>query len=280
MQLHINTPLIQFRQLSRDVWLKMEALQPTGSFKIRCVGLACQEYYRQGARYFISSSGGNAGLAVAYAGCRLGVPVSVVVPETTSAQAEVVVHGSSWQEANQYALRMAGASDAFIHPFDDPLLWKGHASMIDEVVASGLCPDVVVLAVGGGGPLCGVIEGLERNGLGNVPVIAAETEGTASFHAASAAGHLVELDAIDSVATSLGAKRVCEQVVDYARSRPVINQCVTDAEAVRACRRFADDHRVVTETPWSVFMKVKGVLEPYRTPLFIVCGGLQCCWII
>ena len=173
MQLHINTPLINSRPLSqtagRNVWLKMDALQPSGSFKIRGVGLACQEYYQKGARSFISSSGGNAGLAVAYAGRMLGIPVTVVVPETTSKraiellrleQAQVLVHGSSWQEANQFASTMTGDTDAFIHPFDDPLLWKGHATMIDEVVAAGLRPDAVVLSVGGGGLMCGVIEGL------------------------------------------------------------------------------------------------------------------------
>lgn len=108
MQLHINTPLINSRPLSqiseRNVWLKMDALQPSGSFKIRGVGLACQEYYQKGARSFISSSGGNAGLAVAYAGRMLGIPVTVVVPETTSKraidllrleQAKVIVHAAS-----------------------------------------------------------------------------------------------------------------------------------------------------------------------------------------
>ena len=143
----------------------MDALQPSGSFKIRGVGLACQEYYQKGARSFISSSGGNAGLAVAYAGRMLGIPVTVVVPETTSKraidllrleQAKVIVHGSSWQEANQLACAMVGDTDAFIHPFDDPLLWKGHATMIDEVVAAGVRPDAVVLSVGGGGLMCGV----------------------------------------------------------------------------------------------------------------------------
>src|SRR3990167_6578113 len=114
MPLHIETPLLPSRPLSvlagRSVWLKLDALQPPGSFKIRGMGLACEEYQRRGARRFVSSSGGNAGLAVAYAGRRLSVPVTVVVPETTSQRArellgleaaEVVVHGASWQEANE-----------------------------------------------------------------------------------------------------------------------------------------------------------------------------------
>lgn len=264
----------------------MDALQPSGSFKIRGIGLACHTYYENGARRFISSSGGNAGLAVAYAGRLLGVPVIVVVPETTSSrakdllrleQAEVVVYGNSWQEANQYALSLVKETDAFLHPFDNPLLWQGHATMIDEVVSSGLRPDAVVLSVGGGGLLCGVIEGLQRNGLSDVPVIAVETEGAASFHAAVNAGRAVEIERINTVATSLGAKRVCDRAVRYAGSHTVISELVTDAQAVNACRKFTDDHRVVTEpacgASLACFYEKKAVLEPFINPLVIVCGG-------
>lgn len=80
--LHIETPFFESRPLTigagRSIWLKLESLQPPGSFKIRGIGLACQEYVRRGAKRLISSSGGNAGIAVAYAGRHLSVPVVVV----------------------------------------------------------------------------------------------------------------------------------------------------------------------------------------------------------
>ena len=92
MTLQIQTPLIESRPLSlaagRTVWLKLDALQPCGSFKLRGVGHACEVHHARGARHFVSSSGGNAGLAVAYAGRKLGVPVTVVVPETTTERAK------------------------------------------------------------------------------------------------------------------------------------------------------------------------------------------------
>lgn len=78
----------------------------------------------------------NAGIAVAYAGRRLSIPVSVFVPETTSERAkalirqegaDVFVHGASWQEANERAPAAVDHETAFIHPFDDPLLWAGQA---------------------------------------------------------------------------------------------------------------------------------------------------------
>ena len=112
----IHTPLIESLPLSNicgtRVFAKMDALQPSGSFKMRGIGYAAQHYATQGAKRLISSSGGNAGLAVAYAGRTLGLPVLVVVPETTpqraidllqQEKADVIVHGTSWVEANALA---------------------------------------------------------------------------------------------------------------------------------------------------------------------------------
>ena len=82
MPLHVDTPLIESHPLSlasgRRIFLKLDALQPPGSFKLRGIGHACEVHHAHGAQRFVSSSGGNAGLAVAYAGRRLGVPVTVV----------------------------------------------------------------------------------------------------------------------------------------------------------------------------------------------------------
>jgi L-serine/L-threonine ammonia-lyase len=290
MPLHIETPLIPSRQLShlsgRTVWLKMDALQAPGSFKIRGVGHACTEYVNRGARRLVSSSGGNAGLAVAYAGRSMGVPVTVVVPQTTSErakelllleEAEVIVHGASWQEANELALSLVGPTDAFLHPFDDPLLWEGHATVIDEVARAGLVPDAVVLSVGGGGLLSGVAEGLHRNGWSHIPIIAVETEGAASFHAAAESGHAVQLDQINSIATSLGAKRVCEQAVKWSQERPIRCVLVSDKSAVDASERFLVDHRVLVEPACGASLALayenSPALEPFKTVLVIVCGG-------
>ena len=185
---------------------------------------------RRARRRFVSSSGGNAGIAVAYAGRMLSVPVVVVVPETATdlakglirqEDAEVIVHGASWMEANAHAQSLVDERAAFIHPFDDPLIWAGHASMIDEVARAGEAFDAVVLAVGGGGLMSGVIEGLDRNGLSRTPVIAAETEGAAALAKSIEAGRRIELPAITSIATTLGAKMVCERAFALTKTRPI-----------------------------------------------------------
>lgn len=290
MALHLETPLLESRPLSLasdcSIWLKMEALQPPGSFKIRGVGAACEHHARNGKRRFVSSSGGNAGMAVAYAGRQLSIPVSVFVPETTTERAkalirqegaEVIVHGAAWDEANARALASADAETAFIHPFDDPLLWAGHATMIDEVVKAGLAFDAVVLSVGGGGLLSGVAEGLERNGLREIPIVTAETEGTASYLASVKAGALVELPSISGVATSLGARKVCKRAFEISQIRPVECVVVSDQSAVDACTRFLDDHRVLVEPACGAALAIAyehaDQLLRFERVLMIVCGG-------
>lgn len=290
MALHIETPLVESRPLSaaagRAVWLKLETLQPSGSFKLRGIGHACETYQARGARRFVSSSGGNAGLAVAHAGRVLGTPVTVVVPETTTDRAkellrlegaDVIVRGASWQEANDFAHSLVGADEAFLHPFDDPLLWHGHATLIDEIFRAGFKPDAVVLSVGGGGLLSGVVDGLRRNGWPDVPVVAVETEGAASFRAAVKAGRAVELERITSVATSLGARRVCEQAVRWSREHEVGSVVLSDRSALLACERFLADHRMLVEPACGVSLAAAyenvPELERFGTVLIVVCGG-------
>ncbi|MGB1252024.1 MAG: pyridoxal-phosphate dependent enzyme [Candidatus Promineifilaceae bacterium] len=290
MQISIHTPLLYSTPLSTiaktNIWLKMEALQPSGSFKSRGIGYACQHYVRKGAQSLVSSSGGNAGMAVALAGNRMGVPVTVVVPESTkqaakdqiqSENATLIVHGESWIEAHAYATKLAEQGAAYIHPFDDPVIWEGHASMVDEMLADGVTPDGIILCVGGGGLFCGVVEGLRRNGLDDVPILALETTGAASFHDSVQAGERVYLDAIDTIATTLGAKQVGEQAFAFSQSHPTETALVSDAVAVDACLNFLNDHRVLVEpscgASLSAVYKRAPFLEGKENIVVIVCGG-------
>ncbi|WP_151803025.1 pyridoxal-phosphate dependent enzyme [Acinetobacter guillouiae] len=288
--LSIKTPLIQSLVLSQlnqcQVWLKMEALQPSASFKQRGISHACQKYFEQGAQRFISSSGGNAGLAVAYTGRQLGVPVTVVVPETTAQRAreliaqqgaEVIVHGASWTEANALAQSLLTQHDVFIHPFDHPLLWEGIIPMIDEVIADGVIPDAVVLSVGGGSLLSGVAAGLKKHGLAHIPIYAVETQGTASLHASIVAKQHVELDQVSGIATTLAAKKVCQNAFEVSQELEVRSLVVSDQDTVDACLKFVDDHRILVEpacgATLSVLYDQAIQFKPSDQVLVIVCGG-------
>ena len=290
MPLHVNTPLIRSSFLStddRNVWMKMDALQPAGSFKNRGIGAACELYVSGGAEKLVSSSGGNAGIATAYAGQQLGVPVTVVVPDNATETAkgairrfggEVITEGSTWMEAHTRAQDLASGNAKLIHPFDDPNLWPGHATIIDEVVAAGCVPDAVVLSVGGGGLLCGVAQGLERNGLENVPILAVETHGAASLNGAMAAGKPIMLDAIETVANTLGAKQVSDAAFQVTKNFNVFSHLVSDRQAVEACWQFLDQQRVLVEpacgAALAALYELADPLVDKQNVLVIVCGGM------
>ncbi|MBC3910451.1 pyridoxal-phosphate dependent enzyme [Undibacterium umbellatum] len=289
--LHIPTPLLEHRALSasldKQVWLKMENNQPSGSFKLRGIGLMCQRAAEQGAKHFVCPSGGNAGFAAAVAGVALGLQTTIVVPETTHESvraairaigATVIVAGSVWDEANQEALRLCEQPGAvYIPPFDHADIWDGNATVIDEV-AGKLDFDAIICSVGGGGLLSGIALGLERNGLGHIPIIAAETEGAASLHAAVQAGELVTLPAITSIASTLGARRVAQQAFDWTRKRTIHTVTVSDAQAVQACLAFADDMLALVEPACGAALAVAyqnlPVLAEFKKPLIVVCGGI------
>lgn len=288
--LHIQTPLLQHRSLStklnKQVWLKMESSQPSGSFKLRGIGLMCQRAVANGARHFVCPSGGNAGFAAAFVGAALGIPTTILVPTTTHETvrqairdigAEVIVRGDVWDETNQFALALCDQADAFyIPPFDHPDIWDGNATLIDEVAKEDF--DVVICSVGGGGLLSGVVQGLQRNNLAHIPVIAVETEGAASLHAAMQAGELVTLPAITSIASTLGARRVAQQALDCTRQHIVSSVLVSDAQAVDACLRFADEMRTLVEPACGAALAVLyqnlPQLSGFTKPLVVICGGI------
>lgn len=290
MPLAVTTPLWRSRPLSaalgRPVDLKMEALQPCGSFKLRGLGRLCATRIAAGSTRLVCASGGNAGLAVAYAGARLGAATTIVVPRTTSERArelmraegaEVIEHGADWSAAHRFALDTLPPGATYVHPFDDPEIWAGHADIIVEAAAQGARPGAVVVAVGGGGLLCGVLQGMHAVGWTDMPVLAVETEGAASYAAALAAGAPVELPEITSLATTLGARAVAEEAVAWARRHPIVACTVSDRAAVAACRRFCDDHRVLVEPACGAGLSVIYDRAPAlagRGPvLAIVCGG-------
>lgn len=291
-KLHLNTPLIESlaigRPLNTRIWLKMDNMQPCGSFKARGVGYACGQHKANGIKKLISSSGGNAGLAVAYCGRQLGMDVTVVVPETTKRRAielmeqegaQVIVTGQYWDLAHLHAMELVDENSAYIHPFDDPLLWQGHSSVIDEIVASGVKPDAVILSVGGGGLLAGVVAGLKRHGLHDTKLIAVETQGAESLAAAKMAQKHIAIDGISSLATSLGATKVAEHTFELLQRHPIDCHVVQDKQAIDACYRFLQDHRSLVEPACGASLSIvydsDVELQQYENVVVIVCGGVN-----
>lgn len=286
--LHVHTPLLATDMAGRRVGLKLENLQPTRSFKIRGMGRLCQHHLAHGARQLVCSSAGNAGYAVAWAGRELGLPVTVVLPGTSSPrmreriaalEARVVVDGAVWDDANRRALALAEAPGvAYIPPFDHPLLWEGHASLVDELAEQcDRAPDTIVLAVGGGGLLLGVLQGLQAHGWRDTRVLAVEPEGAAALAASLADGGVTELSAPRSVASSLCVRRISAALLPACRRQPVTPVTVTDDACRRACVTLADHHGMVVEPACGAALAP--VLDDHpalagaRDVVAVVCGG-------
>lgn len=289
--LHSHTPLLFSPMLSEhigaEVYLKLEALQPSGSFKIRGIGHLCQHYASlYDVEMFISSSGGNAGLAVAYAGKQLGLPVKLVVPETTlplmrerliKEGAEVIIHGKDWDTADALARTFVDKKKSFyIPPFDHPLLWQGHATLIHEV-APQFKPDIVAVAVGGGGLFCGIMQGLRETQSNHTRIFTAETEGAASLYQAVQAKKLIAMNKINTIATSLGAKKVAAKALQEALSHQVTTLTMNDSQALKAVFNFVNDHRLLVEPACGAALSLiydrRIPVSPKDKILVVVCGG-------
>ncbi|KAJ7309617.1 hypothetical protein JRQ81_007671 [Phrynocephalus forsythii] len=299
--LHANTPLRESMPLSQvagtKVYLKLDSSQPTGSFKIRGIGHFCKTWAERGCKGFVSSSGGNAGLAVAYSARMVGIPATIYVPKSTPVftikrlkdeGSNVCVEGEALSESTKAAKELVKNNPGWVYvsPFDDPLIWEGHMSLVREIKEQmDSKPGALVLSVGGGGMLCGVIQGLREVGWDDVPIIASETEGAHSLHAALAAGKLVTLPKITSVATTLGVSTVAAETLKLAQEHPVFSVVVTDQEAVMAIEKFLDDEKILVEPACGATLTVvysglvkqlqaEGKLSPRLDSLVvIVCGG-------
>jgi L-serine/L-threonine ammonia-lyase len=224
--------------------------------------------------HFYCSSGGNAGLACVTAAIALNRPATIVVPMSTSALmveklktlgADVVQYGQHWSEADTFLREELLARDGggvYVPPFDHEDLWEGHSTLVDEVEMqlgrSNKKYDAIVCSVGGGGLFAGIMEGLERHGRlrggkrREAKVLVMETEGADSLNYSLREGELRRLDAITSIATSLGATQVARKAFEWGQ-RPEVTSCVfSDAEAAMACVNFADDERIVVESACGV----------------------------
>ncbi|KAL2821094.1 tryptophan synthase beta subunit-like PLP-dependent enzyme [Aspergillus granulosus] len=296
----VETPLIESASLSKTagcrVFLKLELLQPSGSFKTRGIGNlirnALQDPANAGKQlHFFSSSGGNAGLAAVHAARDLGCPCTVIVPHSTkpmmiqklwdAGATDVSQHGDSWFEADTYLrktfiegqdVEVAATRNIYVPPFDHPDVWQGAATMVDEIErqmpvreGGGFPADVVVCSVGGGGLFNGIVEGLgqhmqSRPDRGKVRVLAVETKGADSLALALRERGLKSLPAITSLATSLGALQVAPQTLKNALSPPagveVSSVVGSDAEAARGSIRLADEARLQVELACGISVEV------------------------
>lgn len=246
-----RTPLLHATALDNpptraSLWLKLECLQATGSFKARGATnrlLATPTAELTGG--VVTASGGNHGLAVARAARIAGVPASIFVPTNASFAkieklrklgATVEVVGSVWNETNVHALAFAERHGAaYFHPFADPLVLAGQGTVALELLESNPDLDTVLVAIGGGGLITGMSVALKAL-KPSIRIIGIEPTGSPTFHASLAAGEVVALEKVTTkVATMACAKT---EAAVFELSRHAIDEVVLveDEEMVDAAR--------------------------------------------
>jgi threonine dehydratase len=275
--------VLDSRPFGTPVALKLELLQHTGSFKARgMLNRLLAAGLPQGSRV-VTASGGNAGLAVAYAARELGLVAHVVVPVSAppvkvarlrALGAAVVQEGGNYPEA--YAVAAAYGESAgipLVHAYDQPEVCAGNGTLALELVEQVGPVDTVLVATGGGGLVAGIAAALA----GRARVVAVEPERCPTLHAALAAGEPVDVEVGGIAADSLGAGRigaVCWEVAQKTGLRSVL---VPDEAIARARGRLWGELRVLAEYGGAAALAalVTGAYlpDPGERIAAVICGG-------
>jgi threonine dehydratase len=205
------TPVVPAPQLGDGISLKIETVQPTGSFKVRG-GLAAvaATLASDPGRAVVGSSAGNHGLGLAYAAAQLKAEVTVVVPRQASAakvsalqrfDVRLVQHGEGYSEAEALALEMMERDGSrYVSPYNDPDVIAGQGTIARELLEQVPNLGTVVVPVGGGGLIAGITLGLAGTG---VNVIGVESVASPSMSSAIAAGGIISIKVEPTLADGL-----------------------------------------------------------------------------
>ena len=254
----IRTPLVRLNvaDASAEIYLKLENLQPIGSFKIRgaanAIGHLSKEELRRGV---VTASAGNMAQGVAWCARALGIPCTVVAPDT-AAETKIraierlggrvlrVTFEEWWRTFEERAY--PGIDATFIHAFDDPRVMAGNGTIGLEILEDLPAVDAVVIPWGGGGLACGIASVI-REQRPACRIYAAELETAAPLTPSLAAGHPVIIQPRPSFVDGIGGKTVFPRMFDLAR-KLLDGALVAEVSQVSsAIRLLAERNRIVAE---------------------------------
>lgn len=276
------TPVVPVEAFGHPVTLKLEQLQHTGSFKPRGTFNRLLSHTVPAAGV-IAASGGNHGLAVAYAARELGVPAEVFVPETSSPVkvrrlagygARVSQVGRQYAEAYEASRERAAVTGALVvHAYDDAEVQAGQGTVARELAAQAPEIDTVIVAVGGGG----LIGGVAAWYAGSVRVVAVEPRRAATLSGALSAGHPVDVEVGGVAADSLGARRISALTLETAVALGVHSVLVDDKAIMHARHLLWDELRLAVEPGGATALAglLSGAYRPApgERVAVIVCGA-------
>ena len=288
-----RTPLIAANPVKqsiggvRNLYLKLENLQVTGSFKARgAVNKLFRLSPEEVARGIVTASGGNHGLGVAYAGWLAKVATTIYLPHNTplskaqkleSWGARVIFEGAVWDDANHAALEAAEREGlTYFHPFADPAIIAGKGTIGLEILEDEPGIDVLLVAIGGGGLISGIsIAAKAMNPA--IRIIGIEPIGAATLYESLRAGHVVELADIRTAATTLAPRQSATIILEIIRHNVEEIVLVTDEEMQEAVRWLWFEMGVAAELSGAAAVaallagKVAG--SPSQKVCALVCGA-------
>ena len=253
----LRTPLVRcFADSPAEVWLKLENLQPIGSFKIRgAANVMARTPPELLARGVLTASAGNMAQGVAFCARRIGVPATIVAPDTAPATKIRAVErlggrvilapfADWWRTFETRAY--PGVEATFIHAFDDLDVMAGNGTISLELLEDLPSLDAVVIPWGGGGLSCGIAAVL-RQVVPGVKIYAAEVETAAPLAASLAAGEPRTVEYTPSFVDGIGSKMVFRNMFEHAQRLLDGSLVVTLDAAANAMKLVAERNRVIVE---------------------------------
>jgi threonine dehydratase len=254
----IRTPLVRLNldRAPADIWLKLENLQPIGSFKLRgaanAMRLAGAERLAAGV---YTASAGNMAQGVAWSARQIGVPATIVVPDHAPATKVAAIERLGgkvikvpferwWQTLLDH--RFPGLDGLFIHPVSDPAVMAGNGTIGLEIVEDLPDVDTVLVPYGGGGLACGIAAALRAVKPGT-RVVACEVETAAPLTASLAAGAPQTVEYRPSFVDGVGGKSVLAEMWPLASTLLDGSHVVSLAAVAAAVRLLAERNRVIAE---------------------------------
>ena len=286
-----HTPLVPLPPLQDDLpsqlRLKLENLQVVGSFKPRGVFNTLLQLSDDAKRRgVIAASGGNHGVALAYAASRLHIPATVYLPATASADrvarvsrwnAQVIQHGTAWDDAHKKALEHAEAENLhYVHPFDAEKTLAGQGTLGLELLDDVPEVDFALIAIGGGGLIAGMAMAIKAI-KPHVKIIGVEPVGSPSMKRAMEAGHVVELPEVRTIADTLAPRAVSERTLELTQRYVDEVVLVDDASMIDAMRwLWLNCNQLVEPAGAAVIAALlTGAVDVSRFhhPVALICGG-------
>ena len=264
----------------REVFLKTECLQYTGSFKLRgaynCIAMLSEEDRAKGV---IASSAGNHAQGVALAAARFGTKATIVMPAgaplakvaaTRGYGAEVVLHGAVYDDAYQEACRIQAETGAtFVHPFNNPYVIAGQGSIGLEIMDANPGIDKVVVPIGGGGMASGIAAAVKLLHP-NVKVIGVQAAGAPSMLRSREAGKVVSLEHASTIADGIAVKTPGDLTFEMCSKYVAESVTVDEDEIASAILTLLEKCKIVAEGAGAVSVAAV-IYEKFDTSGNVAC---------